>query len=74
MSLGLHYAEGEDQEMVEDSKEEKEEGLEYATEKEPSNPFYTTPPSTRGCSSPSTHVLSRSLTLEGSDPETNRHL
>ena len=51
LSPAPHYASGE--EMVEETEEEEEEeGLEYVTDT-PSGGSYTTPPSTRGRSSPS---------------------
>ena len=59
--------------MVEEE-EEEEKGLEYMMEEEPPNPSYTTPPSTRGCSSPLTHVPTRSPTPEDLDLETKSHL
>ena len=69
LSLGPHYAPGEE-EMVEETKEEEEEeGLEYVTDT-PSGGSYTTLPSTGGRSSPSP-APSHSLTLEDSDPENN---
>ena len=74
LSLGPHYAPGEE-EMVEETEEEEEteegeeDGLEYATDT-PLGGSYTTPPSTGGCSSPSP-ALSRSPTLGDSDPENN---
>ena len=57
MSLGPHYAPGEEEEIVEETEEEEEEeeeedGLEYATDA-PSGDSYMTPPSTGGCSEPS---------------------
>ena len=68
---GPHFTEGENQEVVEDSKEDEEEdSLEYETE-EPSDPSYTTPPNTRGHSFPSTYCPSCSPTPEGLDPENN---
>ena len=70
LSPGPHYAPGEE-EMVEEL-EEEEEGLEYATNT-PSGGSYTTPPSTRGRSSPSP-ALSCSLTPGDSDPENNATL
>ena len=76
LSLGPHYASGE--EMVEETEEEEEveeeeeEGLEYVTNT-PSGGSYTTPPSTGGRSSPSP-APSRSLTPGDSDPENNAAL
>ena len=69
---GPHFTEGEREEVVEDLEEEEEEedGLEYKTEEEPLDPFYMTPPSTRGCTPPSPHP-SHSPTPEGSDLENN---
>ena len=56
--------------MVGDSQEEEEEeGLEYEMEGGPSDPSYTTPPSTGGHSSP-THILSQSPTPKASDQRT----
>ena len=57
---------------AEETKEEEEEGLEYATNT-PSGGSYTTPPSTGGRSSPSP-ALSRSPTPGDSDPENNAAL
>ena len=71
LSLGPHYALGEE-EMVEETEEEAEEeedSLEYATDT-PSGGSYTTPPSTGGRLSPSP-APSRSPTLGDSDPENN---
>ena len=66
---GPHYALGEE-EMVEETEEEREEdGLEYVTDT-PSGGSYTTPPSTGGHSSPSP-APSRSPTPVDSDPENN---
>ena len=65
---GPHYMPGEE-EMVEETEEEEEEGLEYATDT-PSGGSYTTLPSTGGHSSPSP-ALSCSPTPEDSDPENN---
>ena len=81
LSPGPHYAPGE--EMVEETEEEKdseeeekeseeEEGLGYATDTL-SGGSYTTPPSTRGRSSPSP-APSRSPTPVDSDPENNMAL
>ena len=70
LSLGPHYAEGEEGEVVIDL--EEEEGLEYET-KAPSMVSYMTPPSTGGHSKPSPHP-SCSLNPEGSDPENNAAL
>ena len=58
--------------MVEETEEEEEDGLEYATDT-PSGGSYTTPPSTGGHSSPSP-APSRSLTPADSDPENNAAL
>ena len=74
LSLGLHYALGEEEmveetEEEEEAEEEEEEGLEYATDA-PSGESYTTPPSTGGRLSPSP-APSRSLTPGDSDPENN---
>ena len=77
LSPGPHFTEGENQEVVEDSEEdseEEEDGLKYETEEEPSDPSYTTPPSTGGRSSPSTCHPSCSPTPKGLDPENNTHL
>ena len=66
---------GEEEEMVEETEEEgteEEEGLEYATNT-PSGGSYTTPPSTRGRSSPSP-APSRSPTPGDSNPENNTAL
>ena len=68
LSLAPHYAPGEE-EMVKETEEEEEEGLEYATDT-PSGESYMTPPSTGGSSSPSP-APSRSLTPGGSNPENN---
>ena len=67
---GPHYAPGEE-EMVEETKEEKEEedGLEYVTNT-PSGDSYTTLPSTGGHSKPSP-ALSHLLTPGDSNPEDN---
>ena len=74
LSLGPHYAPGE--EMVEETEEEgeteEEEGLEYATDT-PSGGSYTTPPSTGGHSS-SSPAPNRSPTPGDSDPENNAAL
>ena len=52
LSLGPHYASGEEVvEETEEEEEEEEEGLEYATNT-PSGGSYMTPPSTGGHSSP----------------------
>ena len=71
--LGLHYALGEEEEMVEETEEEEEEGeedgLEYTIDT-PSGDSYTTPPSTGGCSEPSP-APSHSSTPGDSDPENN---
>ena len=68
-----HYAPGEEEEMVEETKdredEEEEDGLEYATNT-PSGGSYMTPPSTRGHSFPSP-APSCSPTPGDSDPENN---
>ena len=74
LSPAPHYAPGEGEEMVEETKEEggeeeEEEGLEYMTDT-PSGGSYTTPPSTGGRSSPSPGP-SRSSTPGDSDPENN---
>ena len=74
LSPGPHYVPREEEEMVEDSEEGEEDegeenGLEYETDT-PSKDSYTTPPSTGGCSDPSL-ALTRSPTLEDSDPENN---
>ena len=67
---GPHYAPGEEEEMVEETEEEDQEGgLEYVTDT-PSGGSYTTPPSTGGHSSTSP-APSRSLTPGNSDPENN---
>ena len=58
--------------MVEETEEEEEEGLEYATDT-PSGGSYTTPPSTGGRSSPSP-APSRSPIPGDSDPENNAAL
>lgn len=74
LSPGPHYAKGE--EVVVDSEEgdnEEEHNLEYETEVETLDPSYTTPPSTRGCSEPSSHP-SHSPSPGGSDPENNAAL
>ena len=79
LSLGPHYALGEE-EIVEETEEEKEaekeeeeeDGLEYATDT-PLGGSYTTPPSTGGRSSPSP-ALSRSPTPGDSNPENNTAL
>lgn len=47
LSPGLHFTKGENQEVVEDE-EDEEDGLRYKTKEEPSDPSYTTPPSTGG--------------------------
>ena len=67
LSLGPHYAEGEE-EVVVDSEEEGEDDLEYETDA-PSRDSYTTPPSTGGCSEPL--APTQSPTPEDSNPETN---
>ena len=72
LSLAPHYTPGEEEEMVEETKEEEEESLKYATNT-PSGGSYTTPPSTRGHSSPSL-APSHSPTLGDSDPENNMAL
>ena len=64
LSLGPHYAPGEEEE-----REEEEDSLEYVTNT-PSGDSYMTPPSTRGHSLPSP-APSSSSTSEDSDPETN---
>ena len=69
LSPGPHYTLGEEEEIVKDSEEEEEDGLEYETE-DTSKGSYTTPPSTGGRSEPSP-ALSRSPTLEDPNPETN---
>ena len=67
---GPHYAPGEEEEMVEETEEEDQEGgLEYVTDT-PLGGSYTTPPSTGGHSSTSP-APSRSLTPGNSDPENN---
>ena len=67
---GPHYAPGEEEEMVEETEEEDQEGgLEYVTDT-PSGGSYTTPPSTGGHSS-TPPAPSRSLTPGNSDPENN---
>ena len=76
LSPGPHYA-LEEEEMVEEMEEEEEEeeeedGLKYATNA-PLGGSYTTPPSTRGCSSPSP-APSRLPTPGDSDPENNTAL
>ena len=63
LSPGPHYAPGEEEEMVDETEEEEEDGLEYATNT-PSGGSYTTPLSTGGCSEPSP-------TPGDSDPENN---
>ena len=68
LSPGLHYMEGEGEEVVV-GLEEEEDGLEYET-KVPLTASYTTPPSMGGCSEPSL-CLSHSLSPNGSDPEDN---
>ena len=73
LSPNPHFVEGEDQEIVVDSKEE-EDGLEYKTKEEPLDPSYTTPPSIGGCSSPLTHHPSYSPTPGGFDLENNIYL
>ena len=74
LSLGPHYAEGEEEEAVVDLEEEgdNKDGLEYKTEA-PLTASYMTPPSTGGCSEPSPHPL-HSPTPEGSNPEDNMAL
>ena len=79
LSLGPHYAPGEEEEMVEETEEEEEEGeeeeedgLEYKTE-DTSKGSYMTPPSTGGRSKPSP-ALSHLLSLGDSDPENNAAL
>ena len=67
LSLGPHFAEGEKEEVVEDS--EEEDGLKYKME-DTSKGSYITPPSTGGCSKPSL-APSHSPTLGDSDPENN---
>ena len=55
LSLGPHYAPGEEEEVVvdlEEGEEDGEDGLEYETNT-PSRDSYMTPPSTGGCSDPS---------------------
>ena len=71
LSLGPHYAPGEE-EMVKETEEEEEDSLEYATDS-PSRGSYTTPPSTGGRSSP-LPAPSRSPTPGDSDPENNAAL
>ena len=68
---GPHYAPGEEEEMIEETKEEgdEEDGLEYETDA-PSGDSYTTPSSTGGCSLPSP-APSCSPTLGDSNPENN---
>ena len=73
--LAPHFASGEEEGMVKETEEEREEeedGLEYATDT-PSGGSYTTPPSTGGRSSPSLGP-SRSPTPGDSDPENNAAL
>ena len=74
LSPAPHYTPGEEEEMVEETKEETEEegGLEYATDT-PSQGSYTTPPSTGGRSS-SLPALNHSPTLGDSNPENNAAL
>ena len=72
LSLGPHYAEGEEEEVVEDLEEEEEDGLEYGTDM-PSRDSYMTPPSTGGHSEPSPQPT-QSPTPEGSDSEDNTAL
>ena len=67
LSLGPHYASGEEEDMVEET--EEEDGLEYATDT-PSGDSYTTPLSTGGRSQPSL-ASGPSSTSGDSDPETN---
>ena len=67
LSPGPHYVPGEEEEMVEETKEE--EGLEYMTDT-PLGDSYTTPPSTGGRSLPSP-ALTLSSTLGDSNPETS---
>ena len=67
LSPGPHYVPGEEEEMVEETKEE--EGLEYMTDT-PLGDSYTTPPSTGGRSLPSP-ALTPSSTLGDSNPETS---
>ena len=69
--LGPHYTPGEEEEeeVVEELEEEEEDGLEYETDA-PSRDSYMTLPSTGGRSEPSPHPM-RSLTPEGSNPETD---
>ena len=72
LSPAPHYVSGEGEEMVEETEEEEEEGLEYATNT-PSGGSYMTPPSTGGHSSP-LPAPSRLPTLGDSDPENNAAL
>ena len=72
LSPGPHYVPGEEEEMVKETKEEEEDGLEYVTDA-PSGDSYMTPPSTGGRSEPSL-ALSRSPTPGDSDPENNAAL
>ena len=70
LSLGPHYALGEEVvEETEKEEESEEEGLEYATDT-PSGGSYTTPPSTGGRLSPLS-APSHSPTPGDSDPENN---
>ena len=72
LSLGPHYASGEEEVVEETEKEEEseeEEGLEYVTNT-PLGGSYTTPPSTGGHSSPSP-APSHSPTPGDSNPENN---
>ena len=73
LSLAPHFVPGEEDVIEEtereETEEEEEEGLEYTTDT-PSGGSYTTPPSTRGRSSPSP-APSCSPTLGDSDPENN---
>ena len=73
LSLGPHYALGQEEVVKETEEEEgEEEGLKYTTDT-PSGSSYMTPPSTGGCSSPSP-APSRSPTPGDSDPENNAAL
>ena len=72
LSLGPHYAPGEEEEVVvetEEEEEDEEDGLEYVTDT-PSGDSYMTPPSTGGHSEPSL-APSHSPTPGDSNPENN---
>ena len=69
LSLAPQYAPGKEEEMVEETEEEEEDGLEYTTDT-PSGGSYMTPPSTGGQLSPSL-APSHSPTPGDSDPENN---